>query len=410
MKILSISDGIGTGRHILNRLGIPVERYDSVEIDPWAMAVANKNYPDINQLGNMNNLDLDKLAATGYDCVLGGPPCQDFSKLNSHRKGLEGSKGGLTNRYAQILEAVKPKHFLMENVSGMSSEEQEAVDNLVGVKPNVLDNKHFGPTTRQRKWWTTADLSDMYEHIPKTLNTEADDLAYTLLNTELEDGMTLEDLVTRLKSFDPENGWISITPKLGTPLASLVEYARPSDLGRFARGTQGNYIAKVDLDGDVAYDMSYEHPVRQDNVAVHPTVGIRDKTDFGSIRQNLLLTPGKRYKLGIPNADQYEASMGFPVGYTKLGSQIKQYISDLFRDGKVDPDFVKYAGKPAYNRMHMIGNTWAVNPATYIIQRMLTDNKDASWLIPHQQWRGGRRVDSDRRIKNIVAPLQRKYL
>ena len=426
MKVLSLSDGISALGHILNnKLGVDAEIHSS-EIDPWAMAVAEKNNPNIKQLGNMKDIDLDWVAKQGYDMVVGGPPCQDFSRLGA-RKGLPGAKGELTQRYINLLQAAKPKHFLMENVSGMNKESRESINELLAesgypVKPVSLDAKHFNPVTRDRQWWTNTDISDWPNDIEKTYNITPDNLAYTILNTALEEGMTLKDLENIIVEHDPDKGWISITPKLGTPLATMGRLKKGGHTlhSAFARGTEGTMMVKRDPNGQAIYDLNYESEFRNEpdvfNIEtkyrnrpmatsyIHPTAN-----KFGSARKNLLMTPKERYTLAVPTEEQYEMAMGFPVGYTKLSDEQQAMIAELFRQGKVDPDFVKYAGKPTYDRYHMIGNSWAIEPATYILAKML--GKDPGNLVHNKQYDNrGRRVDSDERIKNIVSVINRRFI
>ena len=53
MKVLSLFDGISCGRLALERADIPVERYVAYEIEPNAIKVSQKNYPNIIQLGDV---------------------------------------------------------------------------------------------------------------------------------------------------------------------------------------------------------------------------------------------------------------------------------------------------------------------------------------------------------------------
>ena len=49
MKVLSLFDGISCGMVALERTGIPVERYVAYEIEPNAIKINQKNYPQIGQ-------------------------------------------------------------------------------------------------------------------------------------------------------------------------------------------------------------------------------------------------------------------------------------------------------------------------------------------------------------------------
>ena len=50
--VLSLYDGIGTGRYCLDKMGFTNVKYYAFEIDKYAMAIANDNYPDIIQCGD----------------------------------------------------------------------------------------------------------------------------------------------------------------------------------------------------------------------------------------------------------------------------------------------------------------------------------------------------------------------
>ena len=75
--------------------------------------------------GDIVNLEMDRLlesagvAAGDVDLVHGGPPCTPFSKsgywLEYKRRG-EDPKASLLDDYVRVLDAVKPRAFLMENV------------------------------------------------------------------------------------------------------------------------------------------------------------------------------------------------------------------------------------------------------------------------------------------------------
>ncbi len=77
MKILSLFDGISCGRVALERAGIPVERYVAYEIDKYAKAISAKNYPDIEQCGDVFAGDFTQYR--GFNLLIGGSPCTYWS-------------------------------------------------------------------------------------------------------------------------------------------------------------------------------------------------------------------------------------------------------------------------------------------------------------------------------------------
>lgn len=52
IKVLSMYDGIGTGRYCLDKMGFTNVEYHAYEIDKYAMQIAKSNYPDIIECGD----------------------------------------------------------------------------------------------------------------------------------------------------------------------------------------------------------------------------------------------------------------------------------------------------------------------------------------------------------------------
>jgi DNA (cytosine-5)-methyltransferase 1 len=69
-------------------------------------------------------LDAGKLAVGEADVLIGGPPCQPFSKSGFWASGdtlrLDDPRADTLRAYLHVLEEAKPKAFLLENVEGLS--------------------------------------------------------------------------------------------------------------------------------------------------------------------------------------------------------------------------------------------------------------------------------------------------
>jgi len=100
-----------------------------VEIDKYAAETLRKNRPDWNVLEE----DIIKIAEEGIrkylprnieiDFVSGGYPCQAFSYAG-HKMGLEDVRGTMFYYFAQIVDELRPKVFLAENVKGLISHDK----------------------------------------------------------------------------------------------------------------------------------------------------------------------------------------------------------------------------------------------------------------------------------------------
>ena len=170
MKVLSLFDGMSCGRIALDQLGIPVEKYYASEIDKYAMQVSAANYPDIEQVGDICNLDPKDYK--DVDLMLAGSPCQGFS-FAGKQLAFDDPRSALFFEFIRLLKAIKPKYFLLENVR-MKKEFLEVITEQLSqcYEPadvdnqflNVLGEVRFEPIfinsslvsaqSRQRYYWT----------------------------------------------------------------------------------------------------------------------------------------------------------------------------------------------------------------------------------------------------------------
>lgn len=157
MKVLSLFDGISCGRLALERVGIPVEKYYASEIDKYAIQIAQKNYPDTIQVGDVCNLNPDDYK--DIDLLIGGSPCQSLSiTMGQTRTNLNG-KSKLFFEYLRLLKAIKPKWFLLENVASMNKESKDTITELLGVEPVLINSNCFSAQDRPRLYWTNIPVN-----------------------------------------------------------------------------------------------------------------------------------------------------------------------------------------------------------------------------------------------------------
>jgi DNA (cytosine-5)-methyltransferase 1 len=105
------------------------------------------------------------------DVMIGGPPCQTFSMASAQRflktdtkfkrKGFDSIKGSLIFQYLRLIEEMKPKVFVIENVPGFATiDNGETIENIKRVLtrigytvsgPNLVHTEEYGvPQARRR--------------------------------------------------------------------------------------------------------------------------------------------------------------------------------------------------------------------------------------------------------------------
>ena len=177
MNVLSLFDGMSCGQQALERAGIKVDNYFASEIDKYAIQVTMANYPNTKQLGSVVNVDGYSLPK--IDILIGGSPCQSFS-FAGKRKGMstkdeqeiltldhylelkaEGfefeGQSYLFWEYMRLLNEVKPKYFLLENVM-MGERWEKVLSKAIGVKAIMINSSLISAQNRQRLYWTNIGL------------------------------------------------------------------------------------------------------------------------------------------------------------------------------------------------------------------------------------------------------------
>ena len=80
----------------------------------------------------------ENFGSTNVDVLTGGPPCQSFSLAGERRKNDK--KDDLFAYYLKVIEALRPKYFVMENVHGiLTKDEGKIKDRILREIRNIVD-------------------------------------------------------------------------------------------------------------------------------------------------------------------------------------------------------------------------------------------------------------------------------
>lgn len=107
-------------------------------VDIWSDATTTYKYnfpesvvvtSDITQLAAEQLLNAVKLEKSEVDIVIGGPPCQGFSI--SGKRMIDDPRNILYKAFVQMVDRIRPKTFVMENVPGLISMANGAVKDAI---------------------------------------------------------------------------------------------------------------------------------------------------------------------------------------------------------------------------------------------------------------------------------------
>jgi DNA (cytosine-5)-methyltransferase 1 len=105
-----------------------------VDFDPNAIATFKLNHPEaetiFGDVANVTGEQLKRLAGTdAIDLIAGGPSCQGFS---THGKRMQDDpRNFLFKHFVRLVDEVRPRMFLMENVKGMLTYSKGAFRHLI---------------------------------------------------------------------------------------------------------------------------------------------------------------------------------------------------------------------------------------------------------------------------------------
>lgn len=157
MNVLSLFNGMNTGRQALENVGIKVEKYYSSEIKPYAIELTQYHFPDTIQVGDVTKWREWDIDWKTIDLVLSGSPCQDLSAAGK-RAGIDGKKSSLFFTFIEILEHIKSLNpnvlFFQENVGSANKLDIGIMSRALGVYPVRINSELVVAASRDRYYWT----------------------------------------------------------------------------------------------------------------------------------------------------------------------------------------------------------------------------------------------------------------
>jgi len=163
MKYVSLFAGIEAASQAWHTLGWQPLAF--ADIDRFPSAVLAHHYPDVPNVGNVEEVDWSEYKGKA-NLVVGGSPCQSFS-VAGKRLGMDDPRGNLALEYLRAVKEIQPTWFVFENVPGLLSSEGgsdfgkflgEVASIGYGFAWRVLDSQFFGVPQRRRRLFVVGHI------------------------------------------------------------------------------------------------------------------------------------------------------------------------------------------------------------------------------------------------------------
>lgn len=332
-QVLSIGlfDGIGALRVALDCLEVPVVGHVSVEKAEEAQRVVESRFPDVIKVADVELID-DNMArswalrfpSVGLILIGAGPPCQGVSGLNCDRKGaLRDQRSCLFVHVPRVREIVQRNfpwaqvHTLVESVASMDSKDCESMNSCFEDEPWFIDADGVCLCHRPRLYWTSWEL----------LEGEGVAIGYG------SDGrLPIQGEVVLSADKDPgdylEPGWSLMK---GRSLPTFTT-SRPSN---------------TPLKRPAGLKSCEEHERERWRTDLHrfPPYQYRDENCLRS----------SKGELRIPNVNEREVIMGFPLNYTSQCLPKRDHGTSHHTDC----------------RLTLLGNSWCVPVIAWLLSSLL---------------------------------------
>ena len=278
LKVLELFAGLGACSKALERLNIQHEIVDAVEIDKYA----------INSFNAIHGTNFEPQDITTWnknisvDLIMHGSPCQDFSLAGKQAGGDEGSgtRSSLMYETIRIVEKLKPKYVLWENVKNLLSKKHrhnfdaylETLEQL-GYKNyyQVLNAKDYGIPQSRERVFTISIRNDIDKdfHFPEKQLLEL--RLKDLLDDEVDKKGYIPDMYNPYNNSEIKD----IAPTQSTQCGSATSSSTVLIRNKSLRET----LEQNNIEKDISFIDSYNRNIRKDDLSGTITTRVSDSNN-----------------------------------------------------------------------------------------------------------------------------------
>lgn len=178
INVIDLFSGVGG-----MSLGFKMEGFKTViavEKDKHIADSFKKNHKDtkviVNDISEINIEETFNEYKGNISVVIGGPPCQGFSQKGK-RKSIKDKRNFLFRYYFEVVQFLKPKYFLMENVPNLLTTENGIFKNEIielfenigySLDLKILNSGEFGIPQKRRRAFVLGKLGKEKLLLPET--------------------------------------------------------------------------------------------------------------------------------------------------------------------------------------------------------------------------------------------------
>lgn len=190
----------------------------AVDFDKQAIDTFKHNHPGVPTIcSDISGLSTDSLKElTGnkvVDVVMGGPPCQGFSLAG--RRLPDDPKNRLFKEFVRVVDELKPKVFVFENVTGIVSMQGGLVLEAIchefarvgyEISHSILNSAEYGVPQARPRFIMIGILSGQRMSMPVPTHGSAENIHLDLFNDSKLPFVTVKDAFSNLPTLEQGEG------------------------------------------------------------------------------------------------------------------------------------------------------------------------------------------------------------
>ena len=188
LTILDTFSGIGGFSYAAEKLVGGFKTTQFIEIDPYCQKILKKHWPNVPIHDDIRTFTAKPFQ---YDVICGGFPCQSISTAGKGEGITETSKSGMWFELIRTIRMVRPKFFILENVSAILNNGMDIVLRDIYETGNYecqwccIPSSSIGACHQRDRWFLLGISTDPYHNGHKRRWVETRNKVITGKNTQI---------------------------------------------------------------------------------------------------------------------------------------------------------------------------------------------------------------------------------